>query len=125
VITLAKSDSRTRADERQQPTLGMRRGLSTLGHAGVPPVPAARLLLILQRSGAGVRKDASAPQMTGLHDRLGFGALRCVRLFSGPGNHRKKVQGRLAAAQDPSAISNRYTPKILSAIFKQNRRMEC
>ena len=122
VINLAKSEGRSRADQRQQPSLGLQPGRSTKDSTGVPPVPAARLLRFWQRTDAVVRTDASAPRITGLHPRLDLGVGRCHVLFPGQGNDRGKVQGRPAAAQGPSEVSNRFTPKILSAIVKQNRR---
>jgi len=126
VTFIAKRDGRGSAALREFLRASTRQRDAGRGHSRPELSTAPRLQRVWQRRGAEIRTDASAPAMTGL-PLTGMRWLdslrrRCHSYRVKRNSNLAKATGTLAAAQEPSVISIRYLPNILSGFHWQSRR---
>jgi len=144
VTLLTQHGSRGTADRRVRGSSCARRGGTSTGVNQTPSPAAARphcqvkltILNTFEWRGRAIRTATSAPAQTGLtltgKSRLDFSPRHSRTLWSRPSRgkalsdirqHVPQAGQRFAAVRDPSAVSFRTTPNILSAIKQGNRRV--
>lgn len=139
---LTQHASRATADRQELRSSGARRGGTSTGACLAHPPSVARPhieeaeLATFAWRGRAIRTATFAPAETGLtltgksrldlsprHSRTLWSRLSRGKALSDIRQHESQAGQRFAAAWDPSAVSFRITPNILSAIKQGNRRV--